>query len=98
MDKGTKPLQYEVAIEIDIECEELVDVCGLDYTSSEYDDSKIIVWLTLNEDEFFDVFERVQLPKPDAQYFAEALLNAEIAEYTTRITVDKPTGDTITFE
>ena len=88
----------EVAIEIDIECEELVDVCGLDYTSSDYDDSKIVVWLTLNEDEFFDVFERVQLLKPDVQYFAEALLNAEIAEYSTRITVDKPTGDTITFE
>ena len=76
----------------------LVDVCGLDYTRSEHDDSKIVVWLTLNKDEFFDIFERVQLLKPDAQYFAEALLNAEITEYTTRITVDKPTGETITFE
>ena len=90
--------QYEVAIEIDIKCEELVDACGLDYTSSEHDDSKIVVWRTLNKDEFFDVFEREQLLNPDAQYFAEVLLNAEIAEYTTRITVDKPTGDTITFE
>ena len=54
--------------------------------------------MVLTKDEFFDIFERVQLPKPEAQYFAEALLNAEIAEYTTRITVDKPTGETITFE
>ena len=94
MGKETKPLQYKVAIEIDIECEEIVDVCGLDYIRSEDDDSQIVVWLTLNDDEFFDIFERNEL----LEEISERLLNAEIAEFTNRITVYKPTGDTIKFE
>ena len=94
MGKETKPLQYKVAVEIDIECEEIVDVCGLDYIRSEDDDSQIVVWFTLNDDEFFDIFERNEL----LEEISERLLNAEIAEFTNRITVYKPTGDTIKFE
>ena len=94
MGKETKPLQYKVVVEIDEECEEIVDVCGLDYIRSEDDDSQIVVWLTLNDDEFFDIFERNEL----LEEISERLLNAEIAEFTNRITVYKPTGDTIKFE
>ncbi len=94
MGKETKPLQYKVAVEIDIECEEIVDVCGLDYIRSEDDDSQIVVWLTLNDDEFFDIFERNEL----LEEISERLLNDEIAQSTNRITVYKPTGDTIKFE
>ena len=97
-DSTRKSGTYDVYIEIDIDCEELLDACGLDYDRSELDDTQNEVCMVLTKDEFFDVFERVQLPKPEAQYFAEALLNAVIAEYRTRITVDKPTGETITFE
>ena len=97
-DSTRKSGTYDVYIEIDCDCEELLDAIGLDYDRSELDDTQNEVCMVLTKDEFFDVFERVQLPKPEAQYFAEALLNAEIAEYTTRITVDKPTGETITFE
>ena len=97
-DSTRKSGTYDVYIEIDCDCAELLDAIGLDYDRSELDDTQNEVCMVLTKDEFFDVFERVQLPKPEAQYFAEALLNAEIAEYTTRITVDKPTGETITFE
>ena len=33
-------LPYKVAIEIDIDCEELLDAIGLDYTRSEDDDTQ----------------------------------------------------------
>ena len=79
-------MQYKVVVEIDEECEEIVDVCGLDYIRSEDDDSQIVVWLTLNDDEFFDIFERNEL----LEEISERLLNAEIAEFTNRITVYKP--------
>ena len=91
-------LPYKVAIEIDIDCEELVDACGLDYTRSEQDDTQNVVWLTLDEDEFCDVFETCQLTKANEVEFGSRLLNPELGEYTTKVTVYKPTGDTITFE
>ena len=48
------PNTYKVAVEIDIDCEELVDACGLDYTRSEEDDTQNIVELELDYDEFRD--------------------------------------------
>ena len=91
-------LPYKVAIEIDIDCEELVDACGLDFTRSEQDDTQNVVWLTLDEEDFCDVFETCQLTKANEQIFGERLLNPELGEYVTKVTVYKPTGDTITFE
>ena len=32
--------RYDVYIEIDIDCEELVDACGLDYDRTEHDDTQ----------------------------------------------------------
>ena len=89
---------YKVAIEIDIDCEELLDAIGLDYTRSENDDTQNVVWIKLDKDEFCDVFETCQLVAANEQVFAARLLNYELAEYTTKVTVYKPTGDTITFE
>ena len=91
-------LPYKVAIEIDIDCEELVDACGLDYTRSEADDTQNVVMLELDEEDFCDVFETCQLTKANEQIFGERLLNPELGEYVTKVTVYKPTGDTITFE
>ena len=55
----TKPLDYKVAIEIDIDCQELLDAIGLDYTESEDDDTQNVVWITLTKDEFTDVLKEV---------------------------------------
>ena len=93
----TKPTNYKVAIEIDIDCEELLDAIGLDYTESEDDETQNVVWLTLTKDEFCDVFETCQLTKANEQVFSERLLNPELAEYTTKVTVYKPSGDVICF-
>ena len=91
------PIPYKVAVEIDIDCEELLDAIGLDYSRSEDDDTQNVVWLTLDEDEFCDVFETCQLTKANEQVFGARLLNPELGEYTTKVTVYKPTGDNICF-
>jgi predicted transcriptional regulator len=89
---------YKVAVEIDIDCEELLDAIGLDYTRSEQDDTQNVVWLELDYDGFTDVFEQAPLCMTNEQTLATALLNHELGEYTTKVTAYTPTGDTITFE
>ena len=89
---------YDVYIEIDCDCEELLDAIGLDYTTSEDDESQNEVKIILNKDEFCDVFETVQLAKANEQTLATALLNYELGEYVTKVTIYTPYGDKITFE
>ena len=89
---------YDVYIEIDIDCEELVDACGLDYERTEHDDTQNEVCISLNKDQFCDVFETVQLARANEQVFASRILNPELGEYTTKVTVYTPHGDKITFE
>ncbi len=89
---------YDVYIDIDIDCEELLDACGLDYIKSEDDDTQNEVQVILDKDEFCNVFETVQLAKANEQVFASRILNPELGEYTTRVQVYTPHGDKITFE
>ena len=65
-DNGT----YDVYIDIDIDCQELLDAIGLDYTTSEDDDTQNEVALSLTKDEFCDVFETCQLVAANEQEFA----------------------------
>ena len=95
---GRKPDVYKVAVEIDIDCEELLDAVGLDYTRSEQDDTQNVVWLELDYNGFTDVFEQAPLCMTNEQTLGTALLNHELGEYTTKVTAYTPTGDTITFE
>ena len=89
---------YDVYIDIDIDCEELVDACGLDYTRSEDDDTQNEVKIILDAAEFTDVFDQSVLSMTNEQTIATALLNHELGEYTTRVQVYTPHGDKITFE
>ena len=89
---------YDVYIEIDIDCEELVDACGLAYTRSETDDTQNEIMFPFTKDEFCDIFETVQLAKANEQTFGERILNPELGEYVTKVTVYTPHGDKITFE
>ena len=89
---------YDVHIEIDIDCEELVDACGLDYTRSEDDDTQNVVAFYLNRAEFTDVFDQSVLSMTNEQTIGTAMLNHELGEYTTKVTVYTPHGDKITFE
>ena len=89
---------YDVYIEIDCDCVELLDAIGLDYRQCDDDDTQNEVGLVLDKQEFCDVFETVQLAKANEQIFASRLLNPELGEYTTKLTVYTPYGDKITFE
>ncbi len=88
---------YDVYVEIDCDCEELLDACGLDYEQCKDDDTQNEVKVVLNHDEFVDVFEQAPLAMTNEQTLATALLNTELGEYTTKVTVYTPHGDKITF-
>tara|TARA_Y100000361_G_C10863516_1_gene190518 strand:+ start:141 stop:443 length:303 start_codon:yes stop_codon:yes gene_type:complete len=96
--------EYKVALDIDIDVEELLDACGIDYTRSEFDDTQNVVSFELDHDEFKDVLEDV-LERwtidgrlPDEQDIGTALLNPELGECCTRVEVLTPQGDTIIFK
>ena len=93
-DNGT----YDVYIDIDCDCEELLDAIGLDYTTSEDDENQNEVKIILDKAEFTDVFDQSVLSMTNEQTIATALLNHELGEYTTRVQVYTPHGDKITFE
>ena len=89
---------YDVYIEIDCDCEELVDACGLEYKQCEDDKTQNEVCISLDRAEFTDVFDQSVLSMTNEQTIATALLNHELGEYTTKVTVYTPSGDKITFE
>ena len=91
---------YDVYIEIDIDCEELVDACGLDYERTEHDDTQHEICLTLDAEDWSDFKARVNWSPldTDEQLVGAALLNDELSEYVTKATIYKPNGDKITFE
>tara|TARA_R100000278_G_scaffold90191_1_gene68724 strand:- start:213 stop:524 length:312 start_codon:yes stop_codon:yes gene_type:complete len=89
---------YDVYVDIDIDCEELLDACGLDYKESDEDMSQNEVCISLDKAEFTDVFDQSVLSMTNEQTLATALLNPELGEYATRVQVYTPHGDKITFE
>ena len=89
---------YKVEVEIDIDCQELLDACGLVYLKSTEDETQNVVPLRLDYDEFTDVFEQAPLCMTNEQTLGTALLNPELGEYTTKVTAYLPSGDNITFQ
>ena len=89
---------YDVYIEIDIDCQELLDAIGLDYDRSELDDTQNEVCISLDKDEYNDLQERCDFNATNEQFIGCALLNHELGEYVTKVTIYKPNGDKITFE
>ena len=62
------------------------------------DDTQNEIMIPLSEGEFTDVFEQAPLVMTNEQTIATAMLNAELGEYVTKVTVYTPHGDKITFE
>ena len=93
--KDAKP--YHFTFEIDIDCEELLDAIGLEYTKSEDDYTQNVVSLDLTPAEATDVLDQTVLSLTNEQTLAAAVLNHELSEYTTKATVYTPYGDTICF-
>ena len=90
---------YDVYIEIDIDCEELLDAGDIDYTRSVEDDTQNEIALHLTPDEFKDTFEHVNITDDywNEVSITEILLNPEMCEYVTKVTIYKPNGDIISF-
>ena len=88
---------YDVYVEIDCDCEELLDACGLDYDKVATDDTQNEICISLEEGSFSDIFEQAPLCMTNEQTLATALLNHELGEYTTKVTAYLPSGDNICF-
>ena len=88
---------YDIYFEIDIDCQELLDAIGLDYTESEDDMSQNEVLISLTPAEATDVLDQSVLSMTNEQTLAAAVLNHELSEYTTKATIYTPSGDKITF-
>jgi len=89
---------YDVYIEIDIDCQELLEACDVEYTLCRDDDTQNEIALHLDAAEFTDVFDQSVLSMTNEQTLAAAMLNHELSEYVTKVTVYTPHGDKITFE
>ena len=97
---------YDVYIEIDCDCEELLDACSLDYTRTQevdalgnlVDSTQNEVAFHLDRQDYTDLIDQSVLSMTNEQTLATALLNHELGEYTTKVTVYTPYGDKITFE
>ena len=89
---------YDIYFEIDCDCEELLDAIGLEYKQCEDDDTQNEVLIEMTPAEFTDVVDQSLLSMTNEQTIATALLNHELGEYTTKVTVYTPHGDKVTFE
>ena len=88
---------YDIYIEIDCDCQELLDAIGLDYELCKDDDTQNEVCVVLDAGEWTDFAEDVDFGYADEQQLGALLLNEELGEYVTKVTIYKPSGDIISF-
>ena len=88
---------YDFYIEIDIDCQELLDAIGLDYEQCEDDDTQNEVLISLTPAEATDVLDQSVLTMTNEQTLGTAMLNHELGEYVTKVTAYMPSGDNIIF-
>ena len=88
---------YDIYFEIDCDCEELLDAIGLDYEQCEDDDTQNEVCISLDKDKYMEVTNGFNWALLNEQDIASMILNTELGEYTTKVTIYKPTGDKICF-
>ena len=89
---------YDVYIEIDCDCEELLDAVGLDYEQCTDDDTQNEVCISLTLDEYKESIYDLALGSCNEQTISSYLLNPELGEYTTKVTIYTPSGDVIMFK
>ena len=88
---------YDIYFEIDCDCEELLDAIGLEYKQCEDDDTQNEVCLSLDKDEYQDAIGQGRIGYANEQVLSARLLNPELGEYTTKVTIYTPSGDKICF-
>ena len=89
---------YDIYFEIDCDCEELLDAIGLEYKQCKDDDTQNEVLIELTPQEATDVLDQSLLTVTNEQTLAAAVLNHELSEYTTKVTIYTPSGDQIIFK
>ena len=89
---------YDIYFEIDCDCEELLDAIGLDYKQCEDDDTQNEVCISLTPTEYKESIYDLTLGSCNEQTISSYILNPELGEYTTKVTIYKPNGDKVTFE
>ena len=99
MDQAT----YEISLEQDIECLDLLDETDK-YHISEDDENVIVLLLSLTNVEMNAVFSDIehikthyQLNLISAELFASRVIDHEIAEHTMKVTIQKPEGEVINY-
>ncbi len=93
-----KTKEYTVNIEIDIDCEELLDAIGLDYELSKDDNTQNVIGLTLTTKEFKEVFDNWSVLELNEVLIGRLLLNDELSEYCTKVIILTPENNTIIFK
>ena len=93
IDSGT----YDIYIEIDCDCQELLDAIGLDYRQCEEDSTQNEICISLDKNEWGEFKEDVDFNDADEQIIGHYLLNHELGEYVTKVTIYKRDGNIISF-
>ena len=88
---------YDIYIEIDIDCQELLEACDVEYTLCRDDDTQNEIALHLDKDEYLQATEGFNWALLNEVDIGSELLNYELGEYVTKVTIYKPTGDIISF-
>ena len=88
---------YDIYFEIDCDCEELLDAIGLDYKQCEDDDTQNEVAISLTPAEYKESIYDLALGSCNEQTISSYILNPELGEYTTKVTIYTPSGDKICF-
>ena len=88
---------YDIYIEIDCDCQELLDAIGLDYRQCEDDKTQNEVGLVLDKQEYLDATAGFNWALLNEVDIGTALLNYELGEYVTKVTIYKPNCDIISF-
>ena len=88
---------YDIYIEIDCDCQELLDACGLDYRQCEDDKTQNEVGLVLDKQDYLDATAGFNWALLNEVDIGSELLNYELGEYVTKVTIYKPNGNIISF-
>ena len=89
---------YVTDLDWELYCQELLDAVGLEYDNVAEDDTQNEICISLDESGFHDVFNQSLLSMTNEQTIGTAMLNHELGEYVTKVTVYTLSGDKITFE
>ena len=92
-----KVATYDLYFEIDCDCEELLDAIGLEYKQCEDDDTQNEVCISLTPAEYKESIYDLALGSCNEQTISSYILNPELGEYTTKVTIYTPSGDKICF-